>query len=351
MDFAAILDQARDAWTRVEAFVLATPELGGVGLAVAMILAGGAIVFLGRALFEALRTASRAAKAASIRRTTDFGARVLVIKGGSRRLQMIDKFLRTTVDRHLADYMFGGPFRVISYPGPLSTDAQAFMLLKKTEADLVLWSDVPRGTRGVVRIASRPGNPFEKQRPVMTLSMPRDRLAWNEPLARALAYAAAKQFRPALGRPQDFRSERLQPVVERLINILDQNPKADPRLLAEMVDDVSAGALQLAFAGDDGWLDRSVELARATLAEINRSEATDRWIASKITLGRALRLRAERRFDPVMLREAISHLTDALDALRTEPRFKLAESAAQAITEAQKLLGARRKFSISGGGI
>ena len=42
---------------------------------------------------------------------------------------------------------------------------------------------------------------------------------------------------------------------------------------------------------------------------------------------------------------------EALEALRSEPRLKLAESAAQAIGEAQKLLGTRRKFSISGGGI
>ena len=89
----------------------------------------------------------------------------------------------------------------------------------------------------------------------------------------------------------------------------------------------------------------------STLSEINRSAAPDRWIAANITLGRALRLKAEKRFDPVMLREGISHLTEALEALRAEPRLKLAESAAQAIGEAQKLLGTRRKFSISGGGI
>ena len=52
-----------------------------------------------------------------------------------------------------------------------------------------------------------------------------------------------------------------------------------------------------------------------------------------------------------MLREGIAYLTEALEALRSEPRLKLAECAAQAIGEAQKLLGTRRKFSISGGGI
>jgi hypothetical protein len=185
----------------------------------------------------------------------------------------------------------------------------------------------------------------------VALAMPKERSAWSEPLSRAMAYAAARQFRPALGRPQDFRAERLQPVVELLLSILDKKPKADPRLLAELADDASSGALQLAFAGDDTWIDRAVDIARATLAEINRSAAPDRWIAANITLGRALRLKAEKRFDPVMLREGIACLTDALEALRSEPRLKLAESAAQAIGEAQTLLGTRRKFSISGGGL
>ncbi len=166
-----------------------------------------------------------------------------------------------------------------------------------------------------------------------------------------MAYAAAKMFRPALGRPQDFRAERLQPVVESLNEILALKPKADPKLIAEMVDDASAGALQMAFAGHDDWIDRSVDVARSSLAEINRSAAPDRWIAANITLGRALRLKAEKRFDPVMLREGMSYLTEALEALRPNQGSSSRKSAAQAIGEAQKLLGTRRKFSISGGGL
>ena len=181
--------------------------------------------------------------------------------------------------------------------------------------------------------------------------MPKEFASWNDALLRAMAYAAAKQFRPALGRPQDFRPERLQPVVESLLAVLGQRPRVDPKLLADLEDDASAGALQLALAGDESWVDRAVNIARATLSEISRSAAPDRWIAANITLGRALRVKAEKRFDPVMLRESIAHLTEALEALRSEPRFKLAESAAHAIGEAQKLLGTRRKFSISGGGL
>lgn len=351
MDFANILEQVRAAWERAEAMIIASPELAGVGLALGL---GALVSLLALALAGLVRlamTVRRAMLAAAVKRTNDVGARILIASGVLSRQRAVSNFLRKAVETHLKDYMFGGPFRVIHYPGGLDGEERAEQLLKRTDADLVLWAEAPSGGRSHARILSRPSNTFEQQRPSITLMMPKERSAWNATLLRAMAYAAAKQFRPALGRPQDFRSERLQPVVESLLTILREKPKADPKLLAEMVDDAASGALQLALSGDDAWLDRSVDIARSTLAEVNRSAAPDRWIAANITLGRALRLKAERQFDPVMLREGISHLTDALEALRSEPRFKLAESAAQAIGEAQKLLGTRRKFSITGGGL
>jgi hypothetical protein len=352
MDFTGLLEQLGGAWSQVEAAIVASPELAGVGLALAL-GAGAAIAFLIlAAVFRLGAAARRVALASAVKRDNEIGARILIVAGNGGKQRAVSSFMRRAVDEHLKDYMFGGPFRVIAYPGGLEGDDRAEKLMKRTEADLILWAESPRAVKGgVARILSRPTNSFEAPRPPWTLAMPKERSAWTEALSRAMAYAAAKAFRPALGRPQDFRAERLQPVVESLLSILTQKPKADPRLLAELVDDASAGALQLAFAGDDSWLDRSVDIARATLAEINRAAAPDRWIAANITLGRALRLKAERRFDPVLLREGMSYLTEALEALRSEPRFKLAESAAQAIGEAQKLLGTRRKFSISGGGL
>lgn len=352
MDFLqGLLKSLGDAWVGLEQSLSGSPTLASIG----MILAAGAAAVLGVLLLvwlvRGVFAMRRGALAAKVRREDDVGARVLVVRGGGGRRKTIATFLERAVSTHLKAYMFGGQFRVISYPGQLNSDEAAHLLMKRTEADLILWAEDPKGLRGVARMLARPSNTFDPPRQPITLAMPKEKAAWNDGLARAMAYAAAKQYRPALGRPQDFRAERLEPVVQSVLGILDAKPKADPALLAEMVDDSSAGALQLAFSGNDAWIDRSVEIARSTLGEINRSAAPDRWIAANITLGRALRLKAEKRFDPVMLREGIAHLTEALEALRSEPRLKLAESAAQAIGEAQKLLGARRKFSISGGGI
>ena len=351
MDFLTDIQKSlSEAWAGLEQSLSGSPVLSGIGVILAAVVALVLGVFLLVWLVRAVFAMRRGARAAKIRRNDEVGARVLVVRGGGRR-GLIAGFLRRSVEFYLKDYMFGGPFRVIVWPGNLEGDEKAYQLMKRTEADLILWAEAPKGSKGVARMLARPSNTFDPPRQPVTLAMPRERQAWTEALARAMAYAAAKQYRPALGRPQDFRPERLQPVVESVLSILQQKPRADQALLAEMVDDSSAGALQLAFSGNDAWIDRSVEIARFTLSKINRSAAPDRWIAANITLGRALRLKAEKRFDPVMLREGIAHLTEALEALRSEPRLKLAESAAQAIGEAQKLLGTRRKFSISGGGI
>jgi hypothetical protein len=352
MDFTGLFEQVGGVWEQIEAAIATSPELAGVGLALAL-GAGAAVALLLLAGFVRVAVSvRRVALASAVRRDKEIGARILVVAGSGGKQRAISAFMTEAIEGHLKDYMFGGLFRVIAYPGGLEGDDRAEKLMRRTEAEIIVWAETPRTIKtGVARILCRPINTFEQQRPPWTLAMPKERGAWTDALSRAMAYAVAKAYRPALGRPQDFRPERLQPVVESLLSILGQKPKADQRLLAELVDDASSGALQMAFAGDETWLDRSVDIARGTLSEINRAAAPDRWIAANITLGRALRLKAEKRFDPVMLREGMSYLTEALEALRSEPRFKLAESAAQAIGEAQKLLGTRRKFSISGGGL
>lgn len=350
MDFSSILDAIEAAWADASTYFVDSPEIAGVGPALIVGAFGAAIILIIRGVDRIVSNARRVARDAAIRRSSDLGARIIVVRGRSGRQRALSKFATEALSKHLADYMFGGQFRIIDYPGGLSGDADATALLSHTETDVVLWPETVRGSR-VLHIASRPSSPIEKPRAPRALVMPKERAAWASALARGVAYAAAKAFRPALGRPQDFRSDRLRPVVESLAEVLAASPKADPALLAEMLDDMSAGALQLAFTGEPDWSERAVEVARSTLAEIDRGAAPDRWVAAKITLGRALRLRCEKRFDPVLLQEAVGHLTEALEALRAEPRFKLAEAAAQAISDAQKMLSARRRFSISGAGL
>lgn len=181
--------------------------------------------------------------------------------------------------------------------------------------------------------------------------LPKNTDDWSKPLSAALAYATARELRPALSRPQDFRAERLEPVVASLHQILADNPKMDVHLRGDIEDDYSAGTVQLAIANIADWSDRCVQVLEDTLSGIDRSETPDRWVKAKINLGRALKLRCESKFDPIILQESVGHLSDALEALRAESKFKTAELAAQTIAECQKMLGTRRRFSITRGGI
>jgi hypothetical protein len=351
MDATENLEAVRDLWLRAEAVMADAPGLALTGMIIAVLAIAYVLLRLGRMALRIFGAARRAGVAVRVRASKDVGARILVARGGGGRRGAIGACLKGSLHAYLKDYMFGGLFNVVDYPGAVEREEDAQALLRRSEADVVIWSEMPAGTRGVARILSRPLTESDPPRTPATIIMPRQRSAWSEPLKRALAYAVAKQHRPALGRPQDFRPERLQPVVESLLSILSQKPAADPRLIAELEDDSTSGALQLAVSGDAEWLDRAIELSRAIAAVVTRSAAPERWIHNKINLGRALRLKAEKQFDPVMIRESISHLQEALDALRSEPRLKLAEAAAQAIADGQRMLGARRKFSITGGGI
>lgn len=351
MELSSILETARETWTRLTSLLSASPELSAVGFLIGLAVALIVLVYLLSGVISLLNGLRRSASTGRIRAQNESGARIVIALPGSGRRRAVTRFVGLAAGSYLRDYMFGGRFIVMRHPGGVDNEAQAAALLKKSEADIVVWGESSRTAKGgVACIMSRPTRPNEPKRPASRLAMPKRKAEWTEMLERAMAYAVAKQYRPALGRPQDFRAERLTPVVESLLEIRNAAPGADPALLAAINDDASAGALQIAQSEPD-WVGRAEQIARDTLAALDRTKAPDRWINAKIALGRALRLRAEQKFDPVILREAVTHLQDAMEALRAEPRLRIAETAAQAIADSQRLLTGQRKFSITGGGI
>ena len=346
-----MIESAQDIWSSATALLSASPSLSAVGFLIGGVVTLALLLYVLSALISALHGMRRTASLSRIRARNEVGARIVIAQPGGGRRRAITRFMGLSSEKFLQDYMFGGKFVVIRHPGGVANEAQAAAFLKKSEADIVVWSESRRGVKGgLACILSRPTRPNEKQRPASRLAMPKRKTEWTEMLARASAYAVAKQYRPALGRPQDFRAERLTPVVESLLSIRHAAPNADPALMADITDDASAGALQIASSEPD-WVPPAEQIARETLASLDRTKSPDRWINAKIALGRALRLRAEQKFDPVILREAVTHLQDAMDALRNEPRLRLAETAAQSIADSQRLLTGQRKFSITGGGI
>src|SRR5262245_11627204 len=147
MDFSTLLNQAGTAWQRAEAAIVASPELAGVGLALGLGAVVGMFALILASLVRLVMIVHREMLAAAVKRTNDVGARVLVVRGVLGRQRAVSGFLRKAIDAHLKDYMFGGPFRVIHYPGGLEGDGNAEKLLKRTDADLVLWAEAPRGQK------------------------------------------------------------------------------------------------------------------------------------------------------------------------------------------------------------
>ena len=339
-------------WSQIETQLAAYPEIAGFGLMIAIAVALTLVFFFLSFMWTIARAAHIAGTAAEIRRGSDIGARILVARGVGKGGGGVSEFLSQTARTHLKRFMFGGPFDVIDFPASLPNRQRAVNLLGQAGADLVVWGEGRSGRKGpVVHIVRRMELSDRNVREYRSFELPAKRADWNDALAKATAYGLARALRPALGRPQDFRAERLAPVVETLEKILDDNPDLDPTLLADIVDDYAGGVLQLSLFEMEGWRDRSVDIMRDSLERMNRAKAPERWVTAKINLGRALQIRCQRNFDPLLLQEAIGHLTDALEALRTEPRFKIAESAAHSISECQKMLGTRRRFSITQGGL
>ena len=343
--------QLEDAWRFMETQIHTYPEVAGIGLVISMAIIVTAFLFFLRAIWKLARAAHMAGTAAEVRRGADVGARVLIARAKTRRSSAATEFLSQTARSHLQRFMFGGPFDVIDFPARVGSLTEARSLLKQSGADIVMWPELQRSGRTIAHI-TRQADPSDRLiREHRFFELPKRKSDWSSSFSIALAYGAARALRPALARPSDFRADRLIPVVETLEKVLSEQLDMDPILAADILDDYSAGALQLALSDMEGWKERSVDIMRSSLERLDRASAPDRWVAAKINLGRALKLRCERRFDPILLQEAIGHLTDALEALRTEPRFKLAEGAAQAIADCQKMLGTRRRFSITQGGI
>ncbi len=99
------------------------------------------------ASFKLIAVARRAGLAAKIKRDNEVGARILIVRGNGGKQASVASFLRKSVEDHLADYMFGGPFRIAHFPGGLHGDDAAIRLMKRTDADLILWGEAPRGSR------------------------------------------------------------------------------------------------------------------------------------------------------------------------------------------------------------
>src|SRR5262245_28142498 len=140
MDFSTLLDQARgwlsSAWTQFEGMLNGSPLVAGLGILLALGIGFSLAALILASVLKLVAVWRRSSLAAKVKRDTDVGARILLVRGNGGRQKAVSGYLKKALENHLKDYMFGGPFRIAHYPGGLHGDEAAIKLMKRTDADL-----------------------------------------------------------------------------------------------------------------------------------------------------------------------------------------------------------------------
>jgi hypothetical protein len=327
-----------------------------MGLA-ALIIVGGWLV---RGLSQSASSARIAMRAQALRRHKDHRAMVLVAyfdgAGGGRLREEI----KNSIAAYFGDYAFQAPVQVEYFPlklpiisGKFNLEkrrriaVQALEALEKAAGDVIVWGKQHSlsGRSEVCLTAAplyghtpelhtfdfrwRPGRPFEGY-------------------DQAVTYACARRARPVLNRPQDYKPEKLQPIVDALDHLVVEPPEtlSDSAQL-EILGDYASGALSLGERGGDAkWLEKALDARRAYLEKVDRTSDPGAWGAAQQEVGRALAALGERQADRGKLEEAVLTLKQSLDALRATESLQAAEVATRALMRAEQTLSQRRRINL-----
>jgi len=137
-------------------------------------------------------------------------------------------------------------------------------------------------------------------------------------------------------------------VARALENLLTVSEICDPELREELEADFSAAALHIGVTQkSDVWLDKGIELRRASLERLGPEPQPGIWAQAKFDLGRAMVAKAEATYDSRAIAEGGEHIRDAIDQFKTDPAIRRAEAAIHAFDKARNLLEKRQRFSIN----
>jgi hypothetical protein len=347
--------ETADKWLKTNVPGAEWLDLLGAALAVV------ALVYLALKILGSLRGISSAiynsGKARRAKASKAPGFRILLARPAGAASRRTGKWLSEALSRHLTTFAFGAPFSLVPMgriDGGLGT-ASVSLARKRmatADADLFVWvSRAGRGDRGLeLHGLSRGGGLSAAEARLFTIALPGARKAQTEVVARVAAYLLAKQLQPALSDPQAFRVEKIRDLAGELESMLAEPLPVSSKLLGEIEADFCAAGVRVAEElGELSALDRVIAMRRAHLEAATTTADTGRIIQAKLELGRALIVRAEKQFDQNVVKEAISHLAQAVEGLRTDPAIQRAQSASDALFKAQTMIENRKRFSLNFG--
>ena len=285
------------------------------------------------------------------------GSKIMVASVGGRQGMSARAAILSALEHYLPEFNFGSPFYLGSCP--VQIEATDFALSKtdhthlvttfeKSGANLIIWGETRGGEKGTILCLSTP-DMLDGDNPngffsVVLNGSPSD---WGETAKLAIAYVAGRRLRPALGRPADFRADRLLPIATAMARLLEAEPVLTDQAQTQLEDDYAAGALHIGEQlKNSEWLNKAADYRASALAKMNRAEDPVRWAQAKIDLGRAMTLQCEQKFEPARLQEAMNHIREAIDSTKSDSRMKLAEAGVAALQQAETMLANRRRFSI-----
>jgi hypothetical protein len=345
----------RQAW---EAFFSNPHVIAGVasvGLSAFVVAA----FWIARGAAAASAKAGMALRAQQLKRTRDHKARILIasIEGvGGRALR--DE-LAEGVERRFGVFAFQAPAEVEIFPATLRvlpsdahperrrrSAAEALEVLDRACGDVVIWGRRQLGGSVELRLLAPPAfGRLPDLHEVRFKWRPGEALGDVEDI---VAYACARRARPVLNRPQDYKPEKLQLIVDAMDRLVVRPPEGvDERALREVIDDFARGALSLGERGGHvSWLERALAARQRYLQQIDRASDPGAWGAAQQEVGRALAALGERDADRTKLEDAAKHLRESLDALRSTDTLQAAEVAMRALSRTEQTLAQRKRVGL-----
>ncbi len=330
--------------------------IAAMGLAALIIFS----FWLARGAAKASVSAGVALRAQALKRQKDHRALVLVgyIEGpGARRLR---EELIAGVEAHFGAFAFQAPVQVEPFPIRLKTlssrapaekqrrlAVQALEVLERASGDVIIWGR-RRAFGGTcdVRICAAPM--YGRAPDMHALEFKWRPGGSFDGLDQAIAYACARRARPVLNRPQDYKPEKLQPIVDALDRMVSDPPGTlSDAAQMEILSDFASGALSLGErGGETRWLEKALAARQQYLDKVDRTADPGAWGAAQQEVGRALAALGEREADRGKLEEAVLTLKQSLDALRATESLQAAEVAMRALNRAEQTLAQRRRIGL-----
>ncbi|MGE0829585.1 MAG: hypothetical protein AB7O04_09560 [Hyphomonadaceae bacterium] len=311
-----------------------------------------------RGASKASSAASVALKAQALRKQKDHRALVLIgyVDGGSYGLR---QELKEAIEENFGLFAFQAeavvelfPIRLATLPQKANAEKRrrvaqvAVDVLDKSAADVMIWGK--RSFLGKLDLRMTTAPSFGRLPAVDHVQLQWRQGKPADSVQQALAYACARRARPVLNRPQDYKPERLQPIVEALDRLVSDPPaELSDSVMMDILNDFASGALSLGERGGNViWLQKSLDARQNYLDQVDRSIDPGAWGSAQQEIGRALAALGEREGARDKLEEAVSRLRLAMDALRATESLQHAEVAMRALQRAEQTLVQRRRIGL-----